>query len=100
MILTYLDKLDHGEDHLELEHPSDKEIVGYAVKPFISSINNPSYPLFVSVGHKVSLLRAKNIAQATTKLHRIPEPIRQADIISRREVKLLKTSSLSDNENT
>ena len=105
MLLSYFDKLDQGEDHLALNHPSDKEIVGYAVKPFVSpqhysSPSLPSYPIIVSVGHKVSLLRAKTIAQATTKLHRTPEPIRQADIISRKEVKLMKASEIVGDDNT
>ena len=81
-------------DHLELKHPSDNEVVGYAIKPEFHIDSFPHLyhckaekPLFVSVGHKVSLLKAKTVALRTARLHRVPEPIRQSDIISRREVK-------------
>ncbi|KAG0000898.1 hypothetical protein BGZ80_008189 [Entomortierella chlamydospora] len=43
-------------------------------------------PIFVSVGHKVSLETAVAIVRACS-LHRVPEPIRQADLRSRTEIK-------------
>ncbi|KAM0069693.1 putative deoxyribonuclease V [Helianthus debilis subsp. tardiflorus] len=39
-------------------------------------------PIFVSVGHRVSLASAVEIVKRTCK-YRVPEPIRQADIRSR-----------------
>lgn len=43
-------------------------------------------PLYVSAGHRVSLETAMAIALHTSLTARIPEPIRQADAISRRMV--------------
>ncbi len=42
-----------------------------------------SKPIYVSIGHKVSLRTASKIAKEVTK-HRIPEPLRLADINSRK----------------
>ncbi|KAG5541161.1 hypothetical protein RHGRI_021129 [Rhododendron griersonianum] len=39
-------------------------------------------PIYISVGHRVSLANAVKIARMTSK-YRVPEPIRQADIRSR-----------------
>jgi deoxyinosine 3'endonuclease (endonuclease V) len=41
------------------------------------------HPLFVSIGHRVSLESAVLLVSAS-RIHRIPEPIRQADLLSRR----------------
>ena len=94
----HLKDLDIG-GHLELKHPSDNEVVGYALRPDYSKLQEHMYlhlsyksaknPIYVSVGHKVSLLKAKTIALRTC-LFRLPEPIRQADIISREAVRCLK----------
>ncbi|KAF9203010.1 hypothetical protein BGZ49_006889 [Haplosporangium sp. Z 27] len=43
-------------------------------------------PIFVSIGHKVSLETAVAIVRSCS-LYRIPEPIRQADLKSRTEIK-------------
>ncbi|XP_044533104.1 endonuclease V [Gracilinanus agilis] len=53
-------------------------ILGMALK----SHNKSSKPLYISVGHKVSLKTAVHLIQACCR-YRIPEPIRQADIRSR-----------------
>jgi len=42
-------------------------------------------PVYISVGHMVSLKRAIAIVKHCTRLHRIPEPIRVAHIIANRE---------------
>jgi len=42
-------------------------------------------PMYVSVGHMVSLKRAIQIVKHCTRLHRIPEPIRAAHIIANEE---------------
>ncbi|MFC4105061.1 deoxyribonuclease V [Micromonospora zhanjiangensis] len=44
-------------------------------------------PVFVSVGHKIGLDEACNITLRLCPRYRIPEPIRQADIISRRALR-------------
>jgi deoxyribonuclease V len=41
-------------------------------------------PVFVSVGHRISLADATDLAIALSPSFRIPEPTRQADIVSRR----------------
>lgn len=47
-------------------------------------------PVYVSVGHKVSLERAVAIVKHCTLNHRIPEPIRKAHIIANKEKRRLK----------
>ena len=98
ILKEHLKDLDIG-GHLELKHPSDNEVIGYALKPDFKRFDHvhlhfnyqePSQkPLYVSVGHKVSLLKAKTVALRTC-MFRLPEPIRQADIISRNAVRSLK----------
>jgi deoxyinosine 3'endonuclease (endonuclease V) len=39
-------------------------------------------PVYVSVGHRVSLSTALELVKATS-LYRVPEPVRQADLLSR-----------------
>ncbi|XP_062362149.1 endonuclease V isoform X2 [Cinclus cinclus] len=48
----------------------------------LRSYNNSSKPLYVSVGHRVSLGTAVRLVRACCRF-RVPEPIRQADIRSR-----------------
>ncbi|NXQ64483.1 ENDOV Endonuclease, partial [Anthoscopus minutus] len=48
----------------------------------LRSYNNSSKPLYVSVGHRVSLDTAVRLVRACCRFH-VPEPIRQADIRSR-----------------
>jgi deoxyribonuclease V len=40
-------------------------------------------PLFVSIGHKLDLATALTLVQSTVARHRLPEPTRQADRLSR-----------------
>lgn len=51
--------------------------------------NTSNEPLFISVGHKISLETAVQCIEQTCHF-RIPEPIRQADIRSRQKIKHLK----------
>ena len=44
-------------------------------------------PIFISIGHRVSLETAIKIVKMTITKYRIPEPIRQADLRGRRKVK-------------
>ncbi|KAG0326087.1 hypothetical protein BGZ99_010141 [Dissophora globulifera] len=50
------------------------------------SLDGEQNPIFVSVGHKVSLESAVALVRACS-LYRVPEPIRQADLKSRTEIK-------------
>jgi deoxyribonuclease V len=56
-------------------------IYGAAVR-----VANATNPIFVSIGHRISLDSAIHFVQTCSKF-RIPEPTRQADILSRRYVK-------------
>ncbi len=53
----------------------NNEVVGYA---YLSARN----PIYISIGHMISLENSYNIIKKYC-IYRIPEPIRQADIISR-----------------
>jgi len=56
-----------------------REVIGAAV------FTKPSRkPIYVSVGHKVSLETAIRLVLDCAKIHRIPEPIRQAHIAAER----------------
>jgi len=50
-------------------------------------------PVYISIGHKVSLKRAIEIVKHCTKIHRISEPIRAAHILANEEKKSLISSS-------
>lgn len=41
-------------------------------------------PVFVSVGHRISLVQAVQLTLACGKGYRIPEPTRQADLLAER----------------
>jgi len=47
-------------------------------------------PIYVSVGHRVSLRRAIGIIKNCTRTYRIPEPIRRAHILANEEKKKLR----------
>jgi deoxyribonuclease V len=57
------------------------EVVGAAV------VKDGKKPIYVSVGHKVSLERAIDIVKHCTKSYRIPEPIREAHRIANEKSK-------------
>ncbi|XP_072168425.1 endonuclease V-like [Diadema setosum] len=69
--------LESGGDSFDLLGASGK-IWGKALR----SCSKSSNPIFVSVGHRISLDTAVSLVQACC-LHRVPEPVRQADIRSR-----------------
>lgn len=77
---------DHKQKISEMKNPGDHfvlettsgSILGLAVKTSASS----SKPVYVSVGHKISLQTAAWLVCHCSK-YRIPEPVRQADIRSR-----------------
>ena len=90
-------KIDHKEalkenlkcagDILKIHHPKDNTVVGYALK----GSDKAERCIYVSVGHKISLLKAKNIALRTCEF-KIPEATRQADILSRDYIRNLLQS--------
>lgn len=49
-------------------------------------------PIFISIGHRISLQTAIMIVQMTCK-YRVPEPIRQADIRSRDYIQKLEMNA-------
>jgi deoxyribonuclease V len=51
-------------------------------------------PVYVSVGHKVSLKRATEIVMECTRKYRLPEPIRRAHIIANEEKRRREKSIL------
>lgn len=55
---------------------------GFAWGAAVRSTDSSSKPIFISVGHRISLDTAITLVTMTCKF-RIPEPIRQADIKSR-----------------
>lgn len=54
-------------------------IIGYALRT-----RKGVKPVFVSIGHKIALEAAVDICLACAPVYRIPEPLRQAHILSRR----------------
>ncbi|KAI1289373.1 Endonuclease V [Halotydeus destructor] len=76
-------QLSNAGDTFNIVHPSTKEVIGVGLRATRSSTS----PIYISVGHKVSLETATGIVYGCC-LHRVPEPIRQADIVSRECVRL------------
>jgi deoxyinosine 3'endonuclease (endonuclease V) len=64
-------------DHVKLKGQS-KKTWGAAFKSTKTTTN----PIYISIGHKISLERAIELTRKYTNF-RVPEPVRQADIISR-----------------
>ncbi|MFN4133054.1 MAG: endonuclease V [Candidatus Hadarchaeales archaeon] len=59
-----------------------KEVIGAAVRT-----NAGSKPVYVSVGHKITLKSAIAITLQTTKRHRLPEPLLRAHRLATEEMK-------------
>jgi deoxyribonuclease V len=57
------------------------EVIGAAVA------KDGKKPLYISVGHKISLERAISIVKACTTSYRVPQPIRMAHIIANKQAK-------------
>ena len=72
------DDLWHTTQVMAELHNAAGHILGCAVKRNLQA----RQPVYVSVGHKVSLRTACNIV-CECCLHRILEPIRQADMLAR-----------------
>ena len=61
-----------------------RDLVGDSGKTYGAAVAIPGVakPIYVSIGHKVSLETAVALAVASSR-HRVPEPVRQADLLSR-----------------
>ncbi|KAL9226933.1 hypothetical protein vseg_002689 [Gypsophila vaccaria] len=86
--LHHVEGLDHSEVRKNLEANDNEESIfltgnsGRTLGAAVKSTSGASKPIFVSVGHRISLTTALKIVKMTCK-YRVPEPIRQADIRSR-----------------
>ncbi|KAJ0247440.1 Endonuclease V family protein [Hirschfeldia incana] len=88
--LHHVDGLDHSEVRrsFQLKENEDEQVIklvgnsgftwGVGFRPTLSSVK----PIYVSVGHRISLDSAVEVVKMTCK-YRVPEPIRQADMRSR-----------------
>ncbi|XP_054157242.1 endonuclease V-like [Oppia nitens] len=68
-------------DQFDIKNSSGDEVIGVALK----TRNDCKNPVYVSIGHKVSLETAIQVVLKCC-LYRVPEPIRRADIISRQQI--------------
>ena len=68
-------------DFMEIYHPSDNKVYGYALKTSKSA----DRCIYISIGHNISLLKAKTVTLRTC-INKIPEPIKQADLCSRKGI--------------
>ncbi len=73
-------EVESVEEHDWVSLVDRGEIVGaeIAIKP-------GTKPIYVSVGHRVSLRRAIDVVRSCTRTYRIPEPIRRAHILANKE---------------
>ena len=58
------------------------------------AIAGVSKPIFVSIGHKISLDTAVDVV-IRSSIHRIPEPVRQADLTSREMLRKLSPDAVT-----
>jgi deoxyinosine 3'endonuclease (endonuclease V) len=80
---------EHPEAHglMELKGTVTGKVYGAALSAATSkSGDGAQNPIFVSIGHRVSLETAVALVRSCSR-YRIPEPIRQADLKSRTEIK-------------
>ncbi|GAA5837835.1 hypothetical protein JCM3766R1_001490 [Sporobolomyces carnicolor] len=83
------DLLQHRGDWLALPGLSRVDFWGAAL--LASPARSATNPIFVSSGHRVSLETSVRVALLCSTEGKIPEPIRQADLIGRAEVKRIWT---------
>jgi endonuclease V len=74
----FLIKCKNKGDYIELIGKTTNNIYGAAVK----SSENSKKPIYISIGHKISLKTAVEIIIQTCK-YKLPEPIRNSDIKSK-----------------
>ncbi|RZC70834.1 hypothetical protein C5167_033971, partial [Papaver somniferum] len=88
--LHHVDGLSKSEvrKFLEAEENSSKDLItltGYSGRIWgaaLRSTNDSLKPIYVSIGHRISLDSAIKLVRLTCK-YRVPEPVRQADMRSR-----------------
>ncbi len=79
--------LKRAGDYFELMSNEEEPcLLGYAYR----ATNDSTNPIFVSVGHKISWSTALWVVEKTITKYRIPEPIRQADLITREYLRNLR----------
>jgi deoxyinosine 3'endonuclease (endonuclease V) len=76
----------------DLEKGSSVPLKGTSGKTYGAALKTSKNPIFVSIGHQISLEDTVTITRAVS-FYREPEPLRQADIISRAELVKSKTPS-------
>lgn len=81
--LSDIEFLKHPGDYFTLENKN-----GCKVGAGLKTCHNAKRPVYVSIGHRISLESAIWTVMQCVCSFRIPEPIRQADIRSRRYVKI------------
>jgi len=86
-------ELKHMGDYTLLEGESG-QIWGAALRATNESIR----PIYVSVGHRMTLQTAIAIVKLTLDKFRIPEPIRQADLRGRTKIRELEAIDFKKNE--
>ncbi|CAO0801210.1 unnamed protein product [Mucor circinelloides] len=84
----YKQALHKKGDRFELVGAASGSTYGTALRTSDNAVN----PVFVSQGHLITLASAVNVVLATCPKHRIPEPIRAADLESRAYIR--KSGSL------
>lgn len=79
-------KVEHAEEKGWAPITAEGRVIGAEVVTKFGT-----KPVYVSVGHKVSLERAIEIVRKCTGKYRIPEPIRRAHILAGKEKRRLKS---------
>ncbi|XP_050231898.1 uncharacterized protein LOC126680762 [Mercurialis annua] len=83
------DRARNGEDFAKLTGRS-----GCMWGAAIRATRGSHDPIYVSIGHRISLDTAINVAKITRKYH-LPEPVRQADLRSREYIRNQKSTLLT-----
>ncbi|XP_030638712.1 endonuclease V-like [Chanos chanos] len=91
--LSQINALEKDGDTFPLTTDTGK-VLGKALRSCLKSTK----PVYVSVGHRISLDTAVRLTHACCR-HRVPEPIRQADMISREYLRTHFPSGLSPRDN-
>lgn len=79
---------NRDKDHISLTGSS-----GFIWGAAMRSTEGSSKPIYVSIGHRISLDTAIMVVKRTCK-YRVPEPVRQADIRSREHLQKCQTGTL------
>lgn len=86
------DASHRGDDSISLVGNSGKTHGATLIK-----IGSTSKPIFISCGNNVTLQTAVTLTRACSK-YRIPEPIRQADLISRKVLRDMKSNIIESSK--